>query len=648
MPPLEQQVVGEQDLPLYPPAQILLFGINNSCSMSQIPRMLLDRSASAQSLEFQIVKLFEAGRPGAVSAEKIPMLYQTYRLMHATFLTLDKALSGEPISPLLPMDVDFITPTWNVLGAGLFPEYGRPERTDVVVCIVSLGTEVVSCCTLTIMQHGIEIWGVSSNPSFKRSGSVNYLFYNIFSKMMDLYGGTLPIIRVEVPRESYPYINFYDRFWMYAKLGFTLINGSISLHMGDGTPNGVVTAQDVKIVSPLYIEGADDVQLYGSNGQVISLADSKRINPIGMPGPDRIIMSTLPNPMIARKLTEGLEQVREKGFELQPLSNDLPAYQYGFMSHSGYSLTDDRSGIAGGKLPDNVELVILNSPGSATYSNMIKHNWQFNESHLMRFPIGYLKLACPGFKLRDGKISSQDFLIATGDSPVIYLTYPPIEGNPRPGESLCQIHSYGPGDMFPELVLECNVGPRSTDWMAMWLGMYQLPASWKNRVDLSLPNVNGYVDGSSPHIQRLTELGYPDPAKKQLPSDVPPMTPSGVVTYRKLLSSLISDVPPGSPRVRLCIFSCGVVVGGGDQVNQQLRALSSLKMTRHVTLPVENYLPFLHRWGAAIDAAFGGMFLPRNGWLEAQRARGRRRSKTRKTRKRKAKQRKNKRTIKRS
>lgn len=611
------------------------------------PRMLLDRSASATSLEFHIVKLFEAYRPVNVGADKIPMLYQTYRLMHATFLTLDKALSGEPIPPLLPMDVDFITPTWNVQGGALFPEYGRPERVDVVVCIVTLGTEVVSCCTLVIMQPGIEIWGVSSNPSFKRSGSVNYLFYNIFSKMMESHGGTLPIIRIDVPRESYPYINFYDRFWMYAKLGFTLINGSVSLYTGYGASQGVSTAQDVKLVSPLYIEGADDVQLYGSNGQVISRADSKRANPIGIPGPDKIIMSTLPNPMIPRKLSEGLYQAREKGFELQPLSKDLPVDQYGFMSHSGYVLTADDDEIAGGKLPDNVELVIFNSPGSATYSSMIKENWEFNQFYLMDFPIGYLKLACPGFKLQDGKIRAHDFLSATGDSPVIYITYPPIPGNPQPGESLCQIHSYGPGDMFPEHILQCDVGPGSSDWMAMWFGLYKLPVPWKNNVDLTRPNVNAYVDASSPLINQLASFGSPDPTTKDIPSDVNPIPPSGVSTYKRTLSSFIAAVPPGSPRVRLCIFSCGTVVGGGDQMNKRLRELSFLKMTRHVTVPLENYSMVLQRWGIAMHAAFGGLFVRQTGWLDAQRARGRR-PKVRKTRKNKAKRRKNKRTSKRT
>lgn len=593
--------------------QILLFVINNSCIMSN-PHMLLDRPASAESLDFKFVKVVRDGRVLPVPPENRELMYSCYRLMHESFLTMDKVLSGVPIPDLLPIGSDFVTPTFNIRGGTLFPERGPPTRTDVILCCIVLKRDVVATCLLTLTNGrdapaegvGVEIWSVASNPAFKRTGGVKYLFYNIFSKLTDMMGGTLPVIRLTVAKDSYPYINFYDRLLLYGKLGFTMYSGSVLIYNTSGEQISKFTKQDVKFVSPLYT-GAPDLQLRTSDRQIRTLSDLKRDFPIGFPGPETVVMTTIKVPMIPRLITETMEQIREKGFELSPIPRDLPSVQWGFLSHSAYIQTPSQSGIKMAVVPENFELVIFNSPGSVTNLSEVSSNWNFVQKYLSSIPIGYLKLLCPGFKPSKGQgvILDKDYLISTGESPVFYVGAPN-----RPSPYLYQIHSYNAGDLFPEHELSGIIGPRSTDFVGLMFGAYQFPARWvrpmPRRADLGQ-----YADLSSPNMEVAFSYGSPDLDKKYLPRDMPPIPPGGFINYTKTLSSIISNLAlnPG-PTKRLYIFSCAILSGMApdDPVNNFVRNLSTRRMTRHITLQKDQYSTFLQQYGQAIQKAFGRRF----------------------------------------
>ena len=108
-----------------------------------------------------------------------------------------------------------------------------------------------SCITLTIrpavvptIVHPIiiELWSVLTNPNYKGSGTVGFMILSLFNRVPPLER-QFTKCKLGVAKQNFPFIDFYNRLFMYARLGFETLD-----------PGKQITATSNL---PIYIGGVD-------------------------------------------------------------------------------------------------------------------------------------------------------------------------------------------------------------------------------------------------------------------------------------------------------------------------------------------------------------------------------------------------------
>ena len=157
----------------------------------------------------------------------------------------------------------------------------------------------------------------------------------------------------------------------------------------------------------------------------------------------------------------------------------------GILAHSGYVLNPANTGIETFALPENIEVVIFNTPGYLVSGEQLSANWNFNSKYLNDIPIEILKQYFPGMRAQTcGKLQEIGALAGCGNPRS--CTYGGCENYYIPAPSLdpahtnpchplnkkyiqaisgsilftflefptnkIHCHSYGPGDRVPDLI----------------------------------------------------------------------------------------------------------------------------------------------------------------------------------------------------
>ena len=155
----------------------------------------------------------------------------------------------------------------------------------------------------------------------------------------------------------------------------------------------------------------------------------------------------------------------------------------GILAHSAYVLNPAKTGIETFVLPENIEIVLFNTPGYEVNSEQLRENWDFNTKYLNDIPIEILKQYFPGMrsetcgKVREvgtgcGSVSGVDTCI-TGGCENYYIPAPNIDpAHSHPCDPLnkkyieaisgsilfefplnkIHCHCYAPGDRVPNLI----------------------------------------------------------------------------------------------------------------------------------------------------------------------------------------------------
>jgi hypothetical protein len=502
-----------------------------------------------QTIEF---KFAEIGPPGLMDVDNsdnpsADMLYHCYRIMHAAFYTIDFVLEGREL-PNPKGREDFMSEWTNVIG-DLFP--GAPVKR--YVCATVLGSEVISCCLLLEKPgNTFEVWNVASNPEYIRTGGVKFMFYNIYYRIMENTKSYKVNLRLESARNSYPYINFYERFKVYARVGFTPYSGRMRISDGDGN------IQQIEFASPLSLMFTGPVYTNCSSAVVVSpgnpltrLTEYSEKYPIAYPDETRFLMTTFPDEeMNIGMISQEIQVLKSSGYSISPIDRTLPNTQFGWISHTGYiyeTRDNTPSEIPMFKVPEGFELLIFNSPGSFTYTPQVRENWNFNIDFLSGQSIGYLKLIFPGYKAVNGRIpipntavpkSYGQYVTSTGDTPAFYVDNNTDGGNSEDSKVVYQIHSYGPGDFCPEMLLSCDFSTEKegVDFAARFSGKYLLSGDSARWTDIRPP------------ISALRGDTHDSIVEKQKEKTL----------YVQRLSDLLKTAPEG--KTRLCMFGCGSLV----------------------------------------------------------------------------------------
>jgi hypothetical protein len=508
--------------------------------------------------------------------------YDIYTLIRSGFYIQGFLETGRK-EPLVDISGDF----YNIFRITGFDKVDYPIQSVSVSFVFKSGTgemiggsingTILSACIVINKQDPAtkniysEIWSLVSNPSYLRSGAVKYMLQQIMYTMFDGGGHS---IYLEVARDSFPYISFYDRFMLYVKMGFTPVPsedmkvGAIQV-IGGVPQETTIPLNNFRFMSDIYTAyGESTAVTETTSGVSDSLDTFKASFPLFYPTSDRIIMmitgTDISKDKIEAKLSEPLK-VPVKVNEV------LPTEHYGFLSHSSYQLGDYSFSFKTSRVPENVEIIIMNTPGYPTGKPEVIRNWNINEQYLKYIPIQVLQQYFPGFKSDSsgfiptphmGCDKGINFLKATSGS--IYF-----DTTDTTYECKMQNHCYKPGDYYPDLQIYFTTGSESTEPLLGYFGLYTIP-----------PSTSGVYKSSSIAM---------DPTTGAPPDQTALLWPPGKTTENKQyvfnLSDLIEMVVKegGHGLKRITIFSCGSL-DTNPALNDEMKAVSRYRLGQHISL----------------------------------------------------------------
>ncbi len=560
--------------------------------------------------------LFFAAIPNVsstLSADDVEFVSACYYLIRAifSFTTLMSGAGVEtPVLATFEEHRDYFT---SLYSEG-FPDDPATltSKTIGLYYVYSRERQVLSCCVgiykiYTVGDPVLEVWGVASNPYYQRSGATKFLLANIINTS---YQSIFPFvlnykIRLEVARDSFPYITFYDRLLMYYKHGFEVVPAltapiaPILTNAGVGSLN----LSDIKISYVLGVDGP--IGTY--NDHMFPILNFKTYIPLLYSPAENVYMEHVPD--IVSHATSGLDVESLRRSEPTMLSDKIPTNFLYTLYHSNYIVDPETNLIRSRKLPPNVELVIINTPGYYTYHDIVSLNWLFAQTVLSEMSIEKLNLIFRGMKSNlTGEIPSP----LIGNNSIPYLQS--IENNLlfkfmyHPGAPVLQFHCYKPGDYYPELVLSVDEpSPTGTDFAALMYGVYDIP--------------NGEIN---PMGERVRDEYY-IPLSNEETFDRANWLPDHTRHLRKdkfrelevnlsdLIARIVTDYTDGEVetmgrppenRIRIYVFSCGNVYPPVYDAAFQAATLSYSGRIVDIA-SFDEYVDALTQIGQTLDISFG-------------------------------------------
>ena len=605
------------------------------------------------ALEVPPDSLFFAAIPdisSTLSADDVTFVSACYYLIRAifSFTTLMSGAGVEtPVLTTFEEHRDYFT---SLYSEG-FPDgtYTLTSKTIGLYYVYSRERQVLSCCVgiykiYTTGDPVFEVWGVASNPYYQRSGATKFLLANIIKAS---YQSVFPFvvnykIRLEVARDSFPYITFYDRLLMYYKHGFEVVPALTAPTAPILTDEGVgsLNLSEITISYRFNVDGP--IGTY--NDQEFPISNFKTYIPLLYSPSDPVYMEHKAHIISAVTSKTTIELLKLS--EPKMLSDILPTKFLYTLYHSNYVVDPETNLIRSRKLPPNVELVIMNTPGYYTYHDIVSLNWLFAQTVLSEMSIEKLGLVFRGMKSSlTGEIPSP--LIGNNSIPYIQS----IENNllfrftyhtTRP---VLHFHCYKPGDYYPELVLTVGEpSPTGTDFAALMYGVYDIPKGETNAMaervrddyyaalsDEATFDGNNWLPDHTRHLQKDKFRGR-HVNLSDLITDI-------VTEYDEGNNAPVEPHPEN--RIRIYVFSCGNVYPPG--YDEAFQAATQSYAGRIVDVSSrDEYETALDHIGQTLDISFGhNIPVAAAGGAGAASAGGRRRRKwktyrARRTRKSKA------------
>lgn len=556
-------------------------------------------------------------------------LYKVYRLMHTSFY-IQGILSGAAAVPYLPdTDPSFINTFQGFLGFDGPNKQGYSIHKYSVAGVFYKDRILSSCWLLEKNRLGqpplFEIWSLSTNPYFLRTGAAKFLIY----KVIEYCGShTTHKIYLEVARDSFPFISFYDRFLLYCKYGFSPLRmDGYSAKVMAITSTGYtgLNLAEFAFKSDITKEYSEETAYTSINPEgpptTGSLALFTTKVPIMYPTTDTIIMSLTLSDIDKSRLDAKIAELQTPE-KIKKIDISLPSVRYGFLSHSAYQLGESPAVFKTAILPPNVELIIINTPGYNTHSQEVIANWRFNHAYLNNLPLGLLKQYFPGFKANEhGSIPTPhidsskgiEFVKATSGSIQFNYMYMEYMGYKA------QIHCYGGGDIYPDLELYATLGPTSTDFVSSMYGLHELPitttgtivndivprptgdaaaeAEWDIQRGILIKTTNAEINETNQRTGLPLEQFKIWPLKTTVFEDK---------KYSYDLSYVIEQsIPKDGKTRRITIFSCGSLEGN-PALNAEMVAVSAYRIGQTVSVPdLATYYRMLKTFGEALYEVTG-------------------------------------------
>ena len=455
--------------------------------------------------------------------------------------------------------------------------------------------DIIACCDVVYSQStsdeiNLSIYYVVSNPIYMRMGAIKFMMYTIYSYFYyisrDLFIGvgrfdfeSIKInIRLHVAKDSFPFINFYDRFLLYAKLGFTPISGTVGTFL-----NTYYDIKNISIAADIYDDSCTPgtFTYIGSDGKPItdSLCSIKKHIPIIYPTGDNIVMQCMVHNLDIEKIKKKLEP-----FELiiaKPVEIVMPNVQRAIIAHTG--IVHDATNpdfFMTAQLPTNVELVLCTTPGSFIYDSTLIKFKQFYRTYMEDKPIVFLKQAFANYKTVSGKgIPSEslndgiDYIQATSGS-IIFNK----ENSPPIVNEHIQLHCYEPGDYYPNIKLLVYTGKDADkNYASSIAAIYDLKDSVFS-VYSQLPSISQLIV-KKPNIDKTYANTW----------------------YLKDFIDKYGAIK--DKRIRIMIFTCGVT--SDSEKDKRLRELSLKKLSAQITTSEADLESKLGSVGKGLDIMFG-------------------------------------------
>jgi hypothetical protein len=297
----------------------------------------------------------------------------------------------------------------------------------------------------------------------------------------------------------YPFYSFSDMFDFFVSAGFHTISGSADLIHRQMDKSEAYIQTNLSTIQCFSIFHSQNLR---RNEPEIAVSETVRLPisefhkqfPFISPYGTLVFIADLPLKYDIARLSSILSIFQK--IPIRDLLSKKPLKHIAYLNHSNYKLNNGKcintirgvpiinrkcsnnhlepSNIAVFKVPDDVEIVIINSPGFQTNINTVPICWNFIVKYLSSFTIDELQKIFPAFQSNGEQgIPTDIFDLFTATSGGIMHIF---------RETFIQIHSYKAGDYCPEMSVSLNnfgplngSDPAIYDFAASIYGAYTLP-----------------------------------------------------------------------------------------------------------------------------------------------------------------------------
>ena len=580
-----------------------------TCTLSRM-------AAAAARIECNFIHIYE-GDTYLPTEDDESILYSCYKLKRAGFILPLVVNKSQSLPLYIPRFEQSDSSNW----LRLYPKSGLEGSGKFIrssLCYVKYNDDIIACCDVVQTDSGfpdvghLNIFSVVSHPYYRRTGAVKLMFYNIYKySSITIHNKTTRdvIIALEVAKDSFPVITFYDRFLLYVKLGFSPENGLLNMFYSNDRKNYFIENFDAKKMGlgpnpmdfstitfdnagyrlrnvPDLLSNLDSYNMISRiESRVFRFQDIKNVIPILYPTETDIIMNhhtaydSLPR--IEEEISKLLRHMAQNIKTIDASEANIPSIQRGIIGHTAFVFNDHtKMGFRTARLPDNVELILFTTPGSLMYPKSLNGFVTFYQKYMRNKPIELLEQAFPQFntiELNGANIipstnlnNGINYISATSGSVIITDSY----------NQHIQVHCYKPGDFYPDLELYVETGKKA-DLISQFTGFY---------------DINNRDNWETKGATRLLERYPPDALSK---------ANMKLEKHRYKISDLIADYSGRSPdKIRFGLFSCGAT--DDNEINKTLKKASNYKLSARISASSDSELHIkLDEIGIGLNAMFG-------------------------------------------
>jgi hypothetical protein len=468
-----------------------------------------------------------------------------------------------------------------------------------------------------------EIWGVAADPLYMKSGAGASLLLGTLDLAInivdELYEHTRGLdeniiannltIELEVAKDSFPFIDFMDRFTFYARNGFSYASGGISSLDASDVVHNVDLSRYEFNSEYLLGNSVSFVRDLASNA-TLSLDDWKKMYAVSLPNTTQLILfrtkliSAFDSDKTKRDFSIVFNKIKRSTF------NQTIPYQACWLSHSAYIPTAEGN-LTTFKVPANVEIIIMNSPGYSTTLGTVPKNWNLNTKYLRNVPMDYIQKLFPPFKtvqkhgVQVVPLESRNaFTYATSGGVLLNVT----NRDYTDYQEYIQIHCYNAGDLCPDMRMTCKLG-NTDDFVASMFGLYNISLpegyiSLKMTNDVSTLNAmeGRLFNPTTDYMHQLNELGvvWPNQKYRSFPTKSYLQNKGYTNTSSKSFSGTLRNLSAlfkSENKIRLCILSCANI---DDEIDNYIKQAWSVRLNHTLKVDLLDYEKRINKLGEAI------------------------------------------------